>query len=58
MNGAQGDLHADAPRRCSLAAAENSLDKLEATGTVKATVDKRLVTGTRLVYFARRTRST
>jgi lipopolysaccharide export system protein LptA len=49
FDGDQGHLSA-AKLELQLAKDENSLEKLEATGSVNAVVDKRTVTGTRLVY--------
>lgn len=49
FDGDQGHLSA-AKLELQLAKAENALDKLEATGTVTAAVDKRTVTGTRLTF--------
>ena len=47
--GSQSDLHADT-LDLLLAKDENTLERLEATGAVRATVDKRTVTGTKLEY--------
>ncbi len=49
LDGETGNLHAD-KIEIGLAAGENSLSQLDATGTVKAIVDKRTVTGARLTY--------
>jgi lipopolysaccharide export system protein LptA len=49
FDGDQGHLSAG-KLELQLAKGENSLDKLEATGAVSAVVDKRTVTGTRLIY--------
>ena len=49
MNGEQADLNADTIT-LSLTPGENRLARLDASGAVKATVDKRVVTGTRLAY--------
>jgi lipopolysaccharide export system protein LptA len=49
MNGAQGELWADS-MTLTLAPKENALTGLEAAGQLRATVEKRQVTGTRLVY--------
>jgi lipopolysaccharide export system protein LptA len=51
MNAAQGELWADS-LTLTLAPKENSLTGLEAAGQLRATVEKRQVTGTRLVYTA------
>lgn len=48
--GSQSDLRADTIE-LHLAPAENTLDRLEATTAVTATVDKRVVTGTKLSYL-------
>ncbi|MDO8677602.1 MAG: LPS export ABC transporter periplasmic protein LptC [Acidobacteriota bacterium] len=49
LAGSQSDLHADT-LDLFLAAGENTLERLEATGAVTATVDKRTVTGTKLSH--------
>ena len=49
LNGDQGNLTAG-KLELQLAKAENSLDRIEATGAVTAIVDKRTVSGTRLTY--------
>ncbi len=49
--GSQSDLHADT-LDLFLAPGENTLDRIEATGAVMATVDKRTVNGTKLSYLS------
>lgn len=48
--GTQSELRADT-LDLFLAAGENALERLEGTGTVRADVDKRIVTGTKLSYL-------
>lgn len=48
--GSQSDLHADTIDML-LAPEENTLERLEAAGAITATVDKRVVTGTKLSYL-------
>jgi LPS export ABC transporter protein LptC len=49
MDGEQGNIRADT-LTIFLAREDNSVDRLEATGNVRASVDKRVTTGTHLIY--------